>query len=585
MVDRRGHPAAANPAEPRSGADPGGCPSVGRCGTIRGMMGVDATANASERIPKTVWVAAFLLAALRSLPFWWALGRTPEGGVGLPISYIPQDWLAYTGLIHHASEGAPFLIDPFTTEPQAGRFLLLFHQFLGCIHDVTGADPFWLIELSRWPATFLMMWALWRFLRMVLPHPESRARAIWLVAFSGGFDALVRPFAVLAPSPVSKWIGTDLWHLYGWSTFEAAFNPLWILGLAGILLVGTPLLQPGGPRTRRDLTTVVAGFPVLWFVHSYSALVLPALLAGVVTVDWIAEGRFPTSRAVRAALALLPGFAVVAAVSVWQLADPVFRAASGGVVGSQSPSVFWYPVTFGAVGILAILGWRHGDEASRPGLRVLAGWFVGGAWLASSPVLNGYHFVYILHLPLAVAGTHCLDGWVERARAGGDRRRIRRSLLALALFASPIVVTATSLAEVGEAQTVPTPVMELLDDLAVLPAGNVLAPPIVSILVPTFTPHRVWVGQWFLTPDFQTRSRVYDELTDDEADPARLSGIVAANSIRYLVAPARSAARMSSTLGDRVCSTKAYGPLVMLMLVDSRAAAGRGCDGTGEAGR
>ena len=111
----------------------------------------------------------------------------------------------------------------------------------------------------------------------------------------------------------------------GWSTFEAMFNPLWIAGLALLLVAVRLLIQPGGPRTLRDRATAAAAFAACWLVHPYSAVVVAAAAAGPVASEWISGEREGWTRLRNVALALAPAAAACGALVLWQRDDPAFR--------------------------------------------------------------------------------------------------------------------------------------------------------------------------------------------------------------------------------------------------------------------
>src|SRR6185503_18610596 len=174
------------------------------------------------------------VALLRALPFLQLIVRQPPRGyVYMPIGYLPKDWLAYVALIRQAADtGRLLLANPFTTEPQQGRFVLLFHQALGALHLATGIDPFWLLELSRVPLLLVFFAVLWRFLGHLFVERRVKLWACALAAFAGGVEPFVLPLARALLSPAtSQRIDRELWHFYGWSGFAAFYNPLWIAAL------------------------------------------------------------------------------------------------------------------------------------------------------------------------------------------------------------------------------------------------------------------------------------------------------------------------------------------------------------------
>lgn len=518
----------------------------------------DDTGNraAPARVPWIVWSMALVVAALRALPFLQLLWtRPPQGYAYLPIGYLPKDWLAYVALIRQPRDtGRLLLANPFTTEPQEGRFVLLFHQALGLVHAATGIDPFWLLELSRVPLLLAFFAVLWRFTGHVFTQRRERLWACALVAFAGGLEPFVLPWAqAVLPAAVAEPMVRDFWPLYGWSGFGSFYNPLWIAALILLLVTLRPLLQPGGPAGWRDRAQVAVGFVLLALTHTYSAILLAAILAGVAVVELAMEPAAGWRRLWRETAALLPPAALVAAIAAWQLRDPVFAASAGGVLGAQSASLFWLPITHGVLAFFALRGFQRWARERHPWRLVVGGWLLGVALLASSNVLNGYHFIFGLQLPLCIAAAPAIAAVMEEWRARGGVRWAALLAVALLLFASPVWLTAFAMREAREQSLVPRAYVPVLADLRGAPPTNVLAPPELGNLIPAVTPHRVWVGQWFLSPDYVHRSRWYGLMVEQpEAQAPLLRVLVDQQRIGAIVVPAAAAGRIATGLAPRV---------------------------------
>jgi hypothetical protein len=509
-----------------------------------------------------VWLAAAAAVLLRALPFLRVVASSgPPGSAPLPAGYVLNDWLAYVALVR---QGPGLLANPFTTEPQDGRIVLLLHQVLGAVHRATGADPFWLLELSRIPLVALLALVVWRFTRHVLPSDRERTWASCLVLLSGGLGYLVLLALPILPEPLRAAAGQDLWTAYGWSTFEATYNPLWVAGSALVLVALRPLLQRGGPRTARDRVTASAAFLASWLVHPYSAVVVAAAALGPVASEWVSGERDGWPRLRNVVVALAPAAAACCALLLWQLGDPAFGAASGGFFGQQAAPVFWYPVTLAAVGFFALRGLRAWADERHPWRHGFAGWIGAVVLLHSSNVVNGYHFVFALHAPLAILAA----GPISRFFSSGSKGRpgpALRGAVAAALFGSAIGVTAID-ARSASAHHLARPVHELLTALGDLPPGHVLAPAGLGNAVPAYGRHRVFVGHWFMTPEHDARAALYDELVRDPARLSELDALVRREGVRYLVLPAAVSGRVLTGLRVRVEGATQFGDLVLARL-------------------
>jgi len=523
---------------------------------------------AHDRPPPAFWLLPALIALLRLLPYQASLAlEPPPGSIGVHMGYMPKDTLVYLSFIRQAAEDGTFLLaNPFTTEPQAPRFVLLLHWLLGVASRVTGLSPTQALELSRVPLTFAFFAVLWGFLRPMLPERRARLVGCVLVGLSGGLDWVVEPLLRFLHPGVAMELGRATQDVFGWSTFEALFNPLWIAGLTLAMVVLGPVLAPRGPRRARAYAAVGFGFLLLFLVHPYSAVVVGAVAATQAVSDVVLHGARVWRRHARVALAFLPAVVVVLLLARWQASDAVYRATSGNLLGPEALSPFWYPLTLGATLLLALRGvqiWLREDNPYTLG--VLA-WLGTVAWLHSSPVLNGYHFILYLHLPLCILAASALDrGW-SLHRTFGPAQWAGVAALACALFAAPLAVTARAVADVSRHNVFPADYGEVIVDLQGRPRGNAIVPPALGNLLPAFTSHRVWVGHWFMTPEKPQRAARYERWTTDPGALSELRDLVRAQEIAYVVVPAGVAPAVADALFDRVDARVRHGALELLVL-------------------
>jgi hypothetical protein len=488
----------------------------------------------------------------------------PPGKSYLPVSYLPKDFLQYAAFSRQVvAEGAFFFTNPFTTEPQSDRFVLLFHWAIGLVARVSGASPFEVFEWSRIPLLFLLFGTLWWFLRPVFEDHRDRALAALLVGFAGGVEGFVRPFADALPAGFTLRLLQDTSPLHGWSAFAGFYNPLWIAAQCLALLVLRPLLLERR-RSPGRLAACAVGLIALFFVHPYTALacgVIATLHPAVATL----LGTRPEARRVAEDLATLGSAAlVVGSISLWQLQDTVYRLGAGGVLGDQNLSALWYPLTLGVLGALALRGARSWQAARHPARAALLAWLGAILVLHWLPFLNGYKFVYLLPLPVCVLATPGI-----RALLGVTPRWSRRALLAAAaavLVSGSILQTVEAVRSVPEVSAAPTDLVEMTRLLAEQPTGNALVPSGLGNVLPAFSAHHVWTGHWFLTPDFFEREAQLRRLLNDPRLQPQLELLLDEHTIRYLVAPSARASSVARRLGDRVLERERVGGLELLIL-------------------
>jgi hypothetical protein len=491
----------------------------------------------------------------------------PPGHTFLGVGYIPKDFLQYAALIRQASaDGSPLLYNPFTTEPQAARFILLFHWLVGRAARVTGLSAIDALEWSRVPLLFLLFATLWWFLRAVFTDPKDRLAAALLVGFAGGLESLVRPFGgALLPKAFDLRLQQDTSPLHGWSAFASFYNPLWIAALCIALLVLRPLLF-SAERSRRELALCALAFAVLFFVHPYTALGVLVIAASRPLIALVLREPVDWRRQLEATVALGAAGVVVGGISLWQLQDPVFRHSTGGVFGAQNLSALWYPLTLGLLGVVAVVGARRWARDRHPARAGVLGWIAGIGVLHWLPVLNGYKFVFLLPLPVCILAAPVARQWLGGLHGPGWRSRALALVTGLALFGGAALQTLDVLRSTPRVSAVPADAMELVEALSAESAGNALTPSGLGNILPAFTPHRVWVGHWFLTPDFFVREQLYQRYTTNRGAGDQLRAVLREQRIRYLVVPAGRAGFVLKQLGREVGERRRYGELELFIL-------------------
>jgi hypothetical protein len=155
--------------------------------------------------------------------------------------------------------------------------------------------------------------------------------------------------------------------------------------------------------------------------------------------------------------------------------------------------------------------------------------------------------------------------WLDRRRHGGPRRALP-FLAGLVLFGGALLQTVEAVRTADRITAFPSDAMRLVEDLAREPAGNALVPAWLGNVLPAFTSHRVWVGHWFLTPDFFVRKRVFERLIAGRAAAPQLDSLLRAERIRYLVVPAGSSRLVAGLLGERVAERRLSGRFELFVL-------------------
>lgn len=517
-------------------------------------------------MPAWLWLFAAAVGLARTLPFLFLQWQTPAAGKAfIGTGLLPTDFLAYLAFARQVGDaGAVIFCDPFVIEAQSPRFLLLFHWVVGAVGAVGHLPLTWTLELLRIP---LMLWFFrtwWWFAEPWLPERNDRIWAAILVGLSGGVEGLLRVLDGVLPPELAATFLEQTWSLHGWSFFAAAYNPLWIAAITLALVVLRPVLLPASRLTLAGALRLALGIVVLHLVHPYSALVALAVCLGLPVVRLLVLGDQGEGSGLGSAWA--GGLAAAAAIGVlgwWQAQEPVYRLASTNALGSRSISVFWYPVTLGIPGFMALRGAATHFGGAPGGRLALMTWFGIVALLHSSPVLNGAKFLLYVQLPVCLLAAPVARSVYERFRQAALRGKTGWALVLGLALVSCLTNTVEGLVQIGPVNAVPADAMRVVRFLEPLPPGNVLAPAEVGNLIPAFTRHRVYVGHWFLSPGYYRRVATYDRLTTPPEAARALPEFVADHRVGYVVVPAERAPEVQRAMGGSVRRRSDWGTLVV----------------------
>lgn len=517
--------------------------------------------------PLFFWILPLVISGLRGLPYALThLLAPPAGRDYLKLGYIPKDFLQYQSFIRQAGEsGSWILANPFTTDPQSGTFFVPFFGALGFVSKLSSIDPMLVFEAARVGLLFLLFAVLWSFLRPWFPDERRRVHACILLALAGGIEGFLKPVSDFLPAQATSEFMHATWQAHGWTLFSASYNSLWVAGLVGMLIILRPILSERGPESPADYIAIGPGFLALNYIHPYSAIGAFAIVATLLTFECLLYDRVNWRKWRRILFTLLPFVVAILLISYWQTRDPVFAAAAMSLFGNQSLAPFWYPLTYGAVILFVVRGARFWIEWPAHLRTALAAWVAAVVLLHTSPIMNGYHFIYQLYIPLCIAAAPAFSNFIDRIRSGKTQRYIGLIVFA-ALFSSPILLTIESIRSIRTENTMPASSVQMINELDDLPSGNVLTNPALGNAIPAYTPHRVWVGHHFLTPEYYQRSRAYPALVSKSANNDALVQIVNSHNITYIVDTAANEANIRAALGNAVDTTIRKNDAVLFVL-------------------
>ena len=157
-----------------------------------------ATSNKSERSTKPltllVLVIAVVVPLLAMIPTWYGYRvQSPPQKIFMGFRYMADDHYSYASLISQsAEEGKLFMENRFTTEPQKGRFLLLYMWLVGKISRITGLGIVGSWDLARLLSGVAFMLAAWWFGGLLFRDTRKRLLSYVFVGFSGGIGWVSR---------------------------------------------------------------------------------------------------------------------------------------------------------------------------------------------------------------------------------------------------------------------------------------------------------------------------------------------------------------------------------------------------------
>ncbi|PKL44117.1 MAG: hypothetical protein CVV42_19620 [Candidatus Riflebacteria bacterium HGW-Riflebacteria-2] len=487
------------------------------------------------------------------------------------VPFIPKDFLSYIALIRQgAEEGTWIWSNPFTTDPQTPHMIMFFFTMLGMLCRFTGLDPVWSLELSRIPLLFIFFACFWYLLAPLLSDYRDRCMAAVLVAFSGGLEYFAGGLSDFLPARVSAQIKLDTWQMYGWNTFSGFYNPLWIAAMIPALFVLKAVLWSPPPESAKSFISAGIFFFITYLIHPYTALYLVAVIVAVPVTKMLLGETIDFKKQKNIFLGFVPAGLALLAIVIWQSQDALCRQSAANVFSSQILSVFWYPLTYGLLGIMAIRGACRWSKEAHPFRFSMFAWIAAAIMLHSSPLTSGYRFVFFLHLPVCIIAAGATRELFTHLYCV-KKSFISTFLVAIILFSVPVAATYDSVLDAEKLNIVHNDIMQTMATLAELPAGNVVSPPSIGNMLPAFTSHRVWLGHWFLTPDYMARERTYNLIVSDVKNSGLLAEIVEAHKISYIVVPAAASPTVEKALAGRIARKLKHGNLATFVLAASSA--------------
>jgi len=517
------------------------------------VAGSSANSQSSHSPRAFLIVTSIIALALSTLPYFIGyVGR--RSGVYLWAGTSPSDYAVYLAWIRAAADGS--LRDPHLfAGGHPGMLINPIYWLMGLIVKQTGLSGAAVYHGARVIFGALLLYTLWRFVRLCTPDPLTRRLAFLFLCFSSGFGWC------LGWLPLKYW-SIDLWQPEAFTFLSLYSYPHFCAALA--LQVATIGLLLKTVTSGRYKYAVAAGVCALTLaiVHTYDVITLVCI--------WLAYAAAPRSGTVddslmrkRAWLAgLIAGALTAPGVAYIYFAMRTDRVFAQRVSEpTMSSPLYTVLIGYGGVLLLAILGIRL---ANRP-VNGLAGvgrvghpetgvllpiWAVVNVAVSYFPVLFQRKMLQGEHVALCVLAAVGAAHLLRRKLPSLDWTRLRAAELLLAAFLSIGNVlylyhdTRDILSGVEQRRYRSTLSTGEVDALAWVRAHtnqNAVIQPVpwrdpatgkdvddtLALFAPGITGRAVYAGHWAETPDFNNRVDDVFKMAyaADGATAAKKSGI------------------------------------------------------------
>ncbi|HEY3397147.1 MAG TPA: hypothetical protein VGM19_05740 [Armatimonadota bacterium] len=345
-----------------------------------------------------------------------------------------DDGNVYRSYIQQHAQGAFFVRNQYTLEPQTPRFVNLLFLSMGAVVRLTGLNSALVYHLFRLVLGVVLLYLVYLLAAEIGLRRWGRWLALLLAGLSSGLGWLVYlqvTGGAMAPEAANRLAPVDV--AAGWQAMPEALtfptlllNALFVAGVA--LMAAVVLWALRAAREPGLRAPVICGLLllVLGNVHSYDVIVLYLLVAAWL-VFAAARGQLPWGAAVgRYALIGLLG----APSMLWQYhvqtVDPTWAAKYA--VAKASPSLSGYLLGYGLVLLLAVIGAGYalhrarrpapeGDGGRRAEVLLPVFWLALGAILLYAPLGFQRKLAEGLHLPMCLLAALALERWARRLPA------------------------------------------------------------------------------------------------------------------------------------------------------------------------
>lgn len=496
------------------------------------------------------WTTIVLLLVFGPYLFAWAM--TPDGSVFTGTLANHNDLSAYLSAVRQGAEGKWLYHFYFSAERWQPHLMLPLYILLGKLMGIFGGTPEFWFHAARLPAVLAVMYALFLWLREIFPgRADLQRSSLVLILFAGGVSWLVWPLTARWNVPFSYFPDISKPE---WSFLLIAYNaPHYLLGLAlEVALFMAVLRWARSPWEGRWVVVATMLLVLLGVTYVYNLAVALAIIGVYFLVDPLTRGNNLRRQWLVFGLFLFPALLLLYTY-VWASSDPVWAEYTGSSVNhTDPPPPLGLAIGLGIPGVLAAIGsWRW---VRSNGNLLVPTWLVVNLILMYVPgVGHAGRFALGLIVPIGTLAAVGLEDvflpWLRQRRfsssfsprmraTNGSMRRITilfslpSALMIVLLMVQSVAVRRDfpnymPLSERAAASWLAEHTTEEDLILAYYPMGNYL---------PVVANSRVFLGQFFLTPRFETRLEQVEKYWDENTSDAWRRALIREWGVTYVYA-------------------------------------------------